>query len=101
MMSDGFFGEMGIHLKYLVAGFAGGSVKAFRERKFKPWSLIGSVAVGGIAANYLTMVVSDFLGTPILLSAFIIGLIGMELCGQIIESATSWMPPIFKGKRNE
>jgi hypothetical protein len=91
-MSDDFWSSIGFHLKDLVAGVAGGAARSFLFRKFKPWAIIGSVVVGGISANYLASVVSNFLGTPLLPSAFIVGLAGMELCGRIIESAGSWNP---------
>lgn len=52
-MTDDLFSILGIHLKDLVAGFAGGVANAFVFKKSKPWAIIGSIVVGGLAANYL------------------------------------------------
>ena len=91
-MSDDFLASLGIHLKDLVAGFAGGAVRSFLFKKSKTWAIIGSVVAGGLSANYLASIVSNFLGTPLLPSAFIVGLAGMELCRRIVESAAAWNP---------
>jgi hypothetical protein len=91
-MSDDFLASIGIHLKDLVAGVAGGAVRSFLFKKSKPWAIIGSVVAGGLSANYLTEVVSNFLGTPLLPSAFIVGLAGFELCRRVVEMAAEWNP---------
>jgi hypothetical protein len=50
-MTDDFFAIVGIHLKDLIAGFAGGVANAFVFKKANPWAVIGSIAVGGLAAT--------------------------------------------------
>jgi hypothetical protein len=89
-MSNDFLSLVGIHLQDLVAGFAGGVANAFVFKKSKPWAIIGSIVVGGLAANYLGSTVGKILGTSDGTSAFIIGLAGMAICQGIVESAGSW-----------
>lgn len=91
-MTDGgdFFSIIGIHLKDLVAGFAGGVANAFVFKKSNPWAIIGSIVVGGLAANYLGGTIGRLLGTSDGLSAFVVGLAGMAICQGIVESAGSW-----------
>ena len=89
-MPNDFLSILGIHLQDLVAGFAGGVANAFVFKKSKPWAIIGSIVVGGFAANYLGSTVTKILGTSEGTSAFIIGLAGMAICQGIVESAGSW-----------
>jgi len=89
-MSNDFLSIIGIHLQDLVAGFAGGVANAFVFKKSKPWAIIGSIVVGGLAANYLGTTVGKILGTSEGTSAFVIGLAGMAICQGIVESAGSW-----------
>ena len=89
-MTDDFFSLIGINLKDLVAGFAGGVANAFVFKKSKPWAIIGSVVVGGLAANYLGGTIGRLLGTSEGFSAFVVGLAGMAICQGIVESAGSW-----------
>jgi hypothetical protein len=56
---------------------------------------MGSVVVGGFAANYLSGPIGSLIGTSSGASAFIVGLVGMAICQGIIDSAKSWAP--FKG----
>ncbi|HEY6022169.1 MAG TPA: hypothetical protein VIY48_20575 [Candidatus Paceibacterota bacterium] len=88
-MSD-FLTSIGVHLQDLIAGFAGGVANAFVFKKSKPWAIIGSIVVGGFAANYLGSVVSKIFGTSGGTSAFIVGLAGMAICQGIVESVGSW-----------
>lgn len=89
-MANDFLSMIGIHLQDLVAGFAGGVANAFVFKKSKPWAIIGSIVVGGFAANYLGSTVGKILGTSDGTSAFIVGLAGMAICQGIVESAGSW-----------
>jgi hypothetical protein len=89
-MADGFWSEIGFHIKDMVAGFAGGIANAFIFKKSNPWTILGSIVVGGLAANYLGSTVSRFLGTSDGASAFIVGLAGMAICQRIVESSSSW-----------
>jgi len=98
-MQNDFLTVLGIHLQDLIAGFAGGVANAFVFKKSKPWAIIGSIVVGGLAANYLGHPISKFLGTSDGTSAFIVGLAGMAICQGIVESAGSWS--IFKKAQND
>lgn len=98
-MNDDFFSFFGIHLKDLVAGLAGGVANAFVFKKSDPWAVIGSIVVGGLAANYLGATIGRLLGTSEGFAAFIIGLAGMAICQGIIESAGSW--DILKRLKND
>jgi len=89
-MSDDFLSIIGIHLKDLVAGFAGGVANSFVFKKSNPWAVIGSIVVGGLAANYLGPTLSRMLGTSDGFTAFVVGLAGMTVCQKIVESAGSW-----------
>ena len=94
-MPDDFLAALGLHIQDMVAGFAGGVVNSFVFKKSNPYAIIGSIVVGGLAANYLGALVSSALGTSAGTSAFIVGLAGMAICQGIVESAGSWTP--FKG----
>lgn len=98
-MSDDFLSSIGFHLQDMVAGFAGGVANAFIFKKSKPWAIIGSIIVGGFAANYLGSLVSRILGTSEGTSAFIVGLAGMAICQGIVESTASWR--LFRGLKND
>ncbi len=98
-MSDDFMIGLGLHLQDLVAGFAGGVANAFVFKKSNPWAIIGSIVVGGFAANYLGSIVGKVLGTSDGTSAFIVGLAGMAICQGIVESTGSWK--LFKGLKND
>lgn len=98
-MSDDFFSIIGFKAQDLIAGFAGGFVNAIVFKKSSPWAVMGSIVVGGFTANYLSIPISNFLGTSPNASAFIIGLAGMAICQAIVESAKTWSP--FRGFKNE
>jgi len=89
-MPDDFLTTIGVHLQDLVAGFAGGVANAFVFKKSSPWAIIGSIVVGGFAANYLGSTLAKLIGTSDGTSAFIVGLAGMAICQGIAESAGSW-----------
>lgn len=95
-MSDpadpGLLLQLGIKLPDLVAGFGGGVVNAIVFKKSDPASIISSMIVGALTANYLTEPVSHYLGTSANTSGFLVGLAGMALCQGIIEAAKSWRP---------
>lgn len=95
-MSDpgdpGFWLSMGIRTPDLIAGFAGGVVNAFVFKRSDPMSIIGSMIVGALTANYLTEPVGHYLGTSGGSSAFVVGLAGMAICQGIVEAAKSWRP---------
>jgi hypothetical protein len=84
--------ELGLKVPDLIAGFAGGVVKAFILSKSDPWSIIGSMVVGALAANYLTEPFSRYLGTGAGTTGFIVGVGGMTICQGIVDAAKSWRP---------
>jgi len=98
-MSDDFLALLGINLKILIAGFAGGVANSFVFKKSKPWAIIGSIVVGGLAANYIGPTTAKLLGTSESFMAFVIGLAGMAICQGIAESAWSW--DIMKRLKND
>jgi hypothetical protein len=93
-MSDdpGFLIQLGVKIPDLIAGFAGGVVNAIALKRSDPWSIIGSVVIGGFTANYLTEPFSHYLGTGQGTSAFLVGLAGMAICQGIISAAKTWSP---------
>ena|ERR1700683_4753014 len=88
----GFLVQLGINLHDIVGGFAGGVVNAFVFRRSDPWSIIGSMIVGSLTANYLSEPIGRYVGTGAGASAFIVGLAGMAICQGIVEAAKSWRP---------
>jgi hypothetical protein len=93
-MSDdpGFWVSIGFKMPDLVAGFAGGVVNAFVFKRADPVSIIGSMIVGALTANYLSEPIGHYVGTQPGASAFIVGLAGMAICQGIVEAAKSWRP---------
>lgn len=84
--------QLGIKLPDLVAGFGGGVVQAIVFKRADPASIIGSMLVGALTANYLGETFSRYLGTAAGAGAFIVGLAGMAICQGIVEAAKSWRP---------
>jgi hypothetical protein len=93
-MADGpdFWLQIGIKMPDLIAGFAGGVVNAIALKRSDPWSIISSVILGGLTANYLTEPFSHYLGTGQGTSGFLVGVAGMAICQGIIASASRWTP---------
>lgn len=84
--------QIGVKLPDLVAGFGGGVVNAIVFKRSDPGSIIGSMIVGALTANYLAESFGHFLGTGQGSSAFIVGVAGMAICQGIVEAAKSWRP---------
>lgn len=91
-MSDDWLSQIGIHVSDLVAGFSGGIVNAFVFKRSDPASIVGSVVVGSLTANYLSEPIGHYVGTSGGASAFVVGLAGMAICQGIIEAAKGWRP---------
>lgn len=86
-----FFEMLGINLRDLVAGFAGGVVSALTfGRNVNAFSVVGSMIVGALTANYLSADASRILGTSKEATAFIVGLCGMAICQGIVDAVTRW-----------
>ena len=92
--------QLGVKTPDLVAGFAGGVVNAFVFKRADAWSVIGSMVVGALTANYLSDAVGKMVGTSGGAAAFIVGLAGMAICQGIVEAAKSWRPFGNKGDAN-
>lgn len=88
----GFLVQLGVKMPDLIAGLAGGVVNSFVFKRADPWSIIGSMVVGALTANYLSESVNHYLGTSTGAGAFIVGLAGMAICQGIVEAAKSWRP---------
>ena len=88
----GFLIQFGIKMPDLIAGLAGGVVNAFVFKRSDPASIIGSMVVGSLTANYLSEPITRYLGTSGGAGAFIVGLAGMAICQGIVEAAKSWRP---------
>lgn len=88
----GFLAQIGIRMPDLIAGLAGGVVNSFVFKRADPWSIIGSLVVGALTANYLSEPVNHYLGTSAGAGSFIVGLAGMAICQGIVEAAKSWRP---------
>jgi hypothetical protein len=84
--------QLGIKMPDLVAGLAGGVVNAFVFKRSDPASIIGSMVVGSLTANYLSEPIGHYIGTSGGAGAFIVGLAGMAICQGIVEAAKSWRP---------
>lgn len=91
-----FLHELGVRIPDLIAGLSGGIVNAFVFKRSDPWSIIGSVVVGALTANYLSPIIGAYIGTVGPGSAFVVGLAGMAICQGIVETAKNWR--ILAGK---
>ena len=92
-MSDpNWLTDLGIRIPDLFAGLAGGIVNAFVFKRSDPWSIIGSVVVGALTANYLSVPIGTYTGTTGGAASFIVGLAGMAICQGIVGAAKSWRP---------
>lgn len=81
-----------LSLANIVAGFFGGVVNAFVLKRSDPYSIIGSVIVGALVANYLGGVAAKWTGTTEHVAAFLIGMGGMGLVQGLIEGIKRWRP---------
>jgi len=84
--------SISLNLANLVAGFMGGVVNAFVFKRAEPWSIVGSVIVGALTANYLGATVAKalaivpmFVGTSEPVAAFLVGMMGMGFVQGLIE----------------
>ena len=97
---DDFLASIGLHIRDIVAGLAGGLINTILFRESKPWKIVGSIIVGGLAANYVGPPVAKFFGTSPESSAFFVGLAGMAICRNLIKAAISWEPPFRKNQND-
>lgn len=97
-MMDSDLRELGITIKHLIAGFAGGVVSALLMRNVRPLEALSSVLGGTLAANYFTEHAVKTMGFGEGAAGFLIGLTAMILCQKIIEAVRKWVPGI--GRQN-
>lgn len=94
-MSDqdpGFLLNIGLRIPDLVAGFFGGVVNAVVMKRSDPWSVLGSMVVGALTANYLTEPFGHYFSTGPGTTGFLVGVAGMAIVQGIIEAAKGWRP---------
>lgn len=84
--------DVGIKLPEILAGMGGGIVNSFVFKRSTPVSIIGSVVVGAITANYLGEHLAKIVGTSITTGAFLTGLAGMAICQGAVEALKRWRP---------
>lgn len=96
---DPIEGFVGIKLTHLIAGVAGGTVRAFLSG-FDDWiSAVAAVVVGSLTAGYLTTPVYKMatVNFPVPAEAgtehavgFLVGLTAMMLCEGVMRAARGW-----------
>lgn len=96
-----FLLNIGININNMIAGFAGGVVNAFVFKRVDPWSIVGSVVVGALTANYLTDAARSYMGTSAPATGFIVGLGGMAICQGLVEALKRWRPSLASVLQNE
>lgn len=84
--------ELGIKIPDLIAGLAGGIVNALVFKRSDPWSIIASVTVGALTANYLAGPLGTYTGTSGGTAAFLTGVTAMALVQGVVGAAKSWQP---------
>lgn len=96
MISVESLADLGINLKTLIAGTAGGVVRGLmeiyrklsRKQRISLTDLVNvgtSGVVGGITATYLGDTVGQLLGANPLTAGFVTGLLGMFLCQMVVD----------------
>jgi len=98
---------IGIKLTHLLAGIAGGIVRAFLSGAPNVWAAIASVVVGSLTAGYMTspvyIISQRYFGFVADTSTehavgFLVGLTAMLICEGVLRFAKQWsnnptMPP--------
>ena len=99
---------LGIKITHVVAGFAGGVVRAFMVGHTF-WTAISSVVIGALTAGYLTTPIfrgiTEYISIPEDTStehavSFLVGLCAMLICDGILHVVKTWSDePRFSLKR--
>ena len=95
-MSDPLQSFVGIKLSSVLAGFAGGVVRALMLPRITPWQAFSSCIVGALTAGYLTPVAMHYLpfagttGGGEGAVGYAIGLTSMLICEGIIVAVRRW-----------
>src|SRR5438552_3250875 len=92
MTVDEFLLEVGVKAPNIVAGAAGGLVRAIMlKRTGEPWhvgdlpNVITSALVGMLTAAYLAEPIAKLVGVSSGPAGFLVGLAGMALCQRAVE----------------
>lgn len=76
---------LGIQPPLMFAGFCGGIVNIFYFHRTKPRELVGAIICGTFVANFMSGVISHYVGmNESLLSAFVIGWFGLKWVASVI-----------------
>jgi hypothetical protein len=79
--------DWGLNVMRLSAGFGGGVVHALVRRQATPISVVASVVVGTLTANYLGAAAGHY--APVWVGdgaiAFLVGLSAMEICQGVMR----------------
>jgi len=103
-MNDWFLTYLNIKLSYLLAGAAGGIVRAFLIGT-SIYTACASIIIGTLTATYMTSTVSDIYGAIFRVAvepnfqhgvAFVVGLTAMLICEGLLRMARKWSKnPVF------
>lgn len=103
-MADPLQAWLGIKSYHLIAGFAGGVVRAFVRPGATKLQAFGSCVVGALTAGYMTPVAVIYLPESASIggegaTGFVIGLTGMAVAEGLIQLVNRWRnnPTIPKG----
>jgi predicted MFS family arabinose efflux permease len=84
--------KIGVKAPELFAGFCGGSVTALALRDRDPISIISSMVVGALVANYLSVPFGHYLGLEQGTAGFVVGVGGMAIIQGILAASKKWSP---------
>lgn len=76
---------IGIDIKIVIAGFAGGVVHTFFFKQVDPYTVVGSIVSGAFTANYLAEILAKLSGYSVGACGFIAGFGSMALIQGIVS----------------
>lgn len=82
--------DLGLNLRDLLGGFAGGVVNALVFTRTSPWAAVVSMLIGALTANYLTDAAVSIVGLSAKPASFIVGLGGMAICQGILGAIRNY-----------
>lgn len=90
MPDSSMLSDLGLNLRDLLGGFAGGVVNALVFTRTSPWTAVGSMLIGALTANYLSDAAVAMLGLSPKPASFIVGLGGMAICQGIVGAIKNY-----------
>lgn len=90
MPDSSLLSDLGLNLRDLLGGFAGGVVNAMVFTRTSPWTAVGSMVIGALTANYLTDAAVSMIGLSPKPASFIVGLGGMAICQGIVGAIRNY-----------